>query len=208
MTEGPFVRRPMRYRADLGRRGNSAGVPADAGSNVRTAAHEPDVSRLQRAVYDAELAAALPTSDLGRELLGVDAAQPVHLARCAAYLHAVQRQEWFTAAFAGHSQPVVVVGGGGTSYADPARQLVSIGDDVRVTARDCERSCLHELAHIVTAECGLDRALREPVDGPDSSRGHHHAWRANFVLIVHMVLGRQAASRLHVEFGQWGLPMR
>ncbi len=46
------------------------------------------------------------------------------------------------------------------------------------------------------------------VGGRGSSRGHHHAWRANFVLIVRKTLGKQAALRLRHEFDQWGLPTR
>ncbi len=47
--------------------------------------------------------------------------------------------------------------------------------------------------------------LREPRLGRDSSKGHHHAWRVNFVLIAKNVLGKQAAHRLRYEFNQWGL---
>ena len=163
-------------------------------------------SSAQRAVYDAERAAGLPRSDLGRELLDLDAGV-VPADRCAIYLRTVQRQSWFLAAFAGHSGPVVVIGGDGTSYADPQRKLIKIGSDDRADPEGCERACLHELAHIVTADVGSDGINREAV-GRESSRGHHHAWRANFVLIVRMMLGGQAATRLHSECRQWGLPMR
>ena len=164
-------------------------------------------SPLQRAVYDAERAAGLPGSGRGRELLTLQATS-VPVPRCAVYLRSVQQQAWFCAAFAGHSAPVVVIGGRGTSYADPARRLIKVGDDDRLTTRDCERACLHELAHIVTAERGPDGVVREPRAGAESSQGHHHAWRANFVLIVQMMMGGQAASRLRIEFREWGLLMR
>ena len=32
--------------------------------------------------------------------------------------------------------------------------------------------------------------------GVGSSKGHHHAWRVNFVLITRKTLGKQAATRL------------
>lgn len=172
------------------------GQPADQAS---------DASGLQRAAYDAERAAALPVSDLGCELLSVQATS-VPLECCAAYLHAVQQQAWFTAAFPGHSRPLTVIGGRGVSSADSELWTVKIGDDDRASSRDCELACLHELAHIVTADRGPGDELREPVAGSESSRGHHHAWRANFVLVVRMVLGSQAASRLRREFDHWGLP--
>lgn len=166
-------------------------------------------TRLQAAAYDAELAAGLPLSELGRVTLGAgpeDAA--VSPAQCATYLHAVQRTAWFAAAFPGHAWPVVVIGGSGRSNADPDRGLITIGAEDRATPRRCERACLHELAHLVTAELGPDGALREDVTGPASTRGHHHAWRANFVFIVGLTLGRQAATRLRAEFNAWGLATR
>jgi len=55
-------------------------------------------TRLQQAAYDAQLAAALPGSDLGRALLGPDG-QTVPLARCALYICTIQQMDWFTAAF-------------------------------------------------------------------------------------------------------------
>jgi hypothetical protein len=59
---------------------------------------------------------------------------------------------------------------------------------------------------IVTPDYGPGKELREPVRGRDSSKGHHHAWRVNFVLIVRETLGKQAARLLRQEFNQWGLP--
>jgi hypothetical protein len=58
----------------------------------------------------------------------------------------------------------------------------------------------------VTPDVGPSLELREPVQGAMSSRGHHHAWRANFLLIVTMTLGPNAAQQLKHEFNQWGLP--
>ena len=110
------------------------------------------------------------------------------------------------AAFSAYTDPVIVTGGGGRSHADASQRLVKIGALDRLDAGKCEQACLHELAHIVTPDYGLGHELREPAQGRGSSRGHHHAWRANFILIVRMSLGKQAAMRLRHEFGQRGLP--
>jgi hypothetical protein len=127
---------------------------------------------------------------------------------CGAYIHAVQRAEWFMAAFSAYTDPVTVAGGGGRSHADARLRLVKIGTEDRSDVGKCEQACLHELAHIVTPDCDQGRELREPARGIGSTRGHHHAWRANFILIVKMSLGKQAAMRLRHEFAQWGLPTR
>ncbi|MGW5669183.1 hypothetical protein [Micromonospora sp. NPDC003776] len=162
-------------------------------------------TKLQQAAYDAQLAAGLPVSDRARALL-VMGEQAVDPRKCAAYIHAVQQTEWFKAAFAAHTEPVTVVGGRGVSRADAALRWVEIGTRDRWSVGACEQACLHELAHVVTPDHGPERHLREPAGGRDSSKGHHHAWRANFVLIVRQALGRQAAQRLRHEFNQWGLP--
>ena len=99
-----------------------------------------------------------------------------------------------------------MVGGKGRSHADARQGRVKIGGNDRRDVGKCEQACLHELAHIVSSDYGPGRELREPRLGPDSSKGHHHAWRVNFVLIVRNVLGQRAAVRLRHEFGQWGLP--
>jgi hypothetical protein len=125
---------------------------------------------------------------------------------CRAYIHAVQQEAWFAAAFAAHTHPVTVVGGRGRSRADAAERWVKVGVEDRRDVGRCEHACLHELAHIVTADYGPEREPREPFHGRGSSRGHHHAWRANFVFIVRQTLGGQAALRLRHEFNQWGLP--
>lgn len=155
----------------------------------------------QQAAYDAQLAAGLPLSELATAILGGDE-RPIDLARCAGYLHAIQCTPWFTAAFTGYTQPVIVVGGPGISHADASQRLVTIGADDRWDPRRCEHACLHELAHIVTPDHGPDRLLREPAHDKDS-RGHHPAWQANFTFIVQMTLGSQAAHRLRHEFAQW-----
>jgi hypothetical protein len=126
--------------------------------------------------------------------------------QCALYIHAVQAMEWFGTAFPAHAEPVSVVGGAGVSHADAALRRVKIGTRDRGEVGTCEHACLHELAHIVTSDYGPAEELREPRQGRASSKGHHHAWRVNFVLIVRMTLGGQAASRLRREFGEWGLP--
>ena len=164
-----------------------------------------ETTRLQEAAYNSQLAAGLPTSELAHTLLRQHAGL-VGLRQCGAYIHAIQHMDWFTAAFTGHAAPVIVVGGRGNSHADAAQRRVKIGTNDRRNSRQCEHACLHELAHIVTPDYGPSRELREPVQGSGSSRGHHHAWRANFVLIVRMTLGRQAAHRLRHELNQWGLP--
>lgn len=124
---------------------------------------------------------------------------------CASYIHAVQQMDWFKAAFPAYADPVTVVGGEGGSHADALQRLIKIGTDNRYNVSECERACLHELAHIVTPDYGPGKELREPGHGRDSSKGHHHAWRVNFVLIVRKMLGKQAALRLRYEFNQWGL---
>jgi hypothetical protein len=116
--------------------------------------------------------------------------------------------DWFKAAFPGHTGPVTVVGGRGISRADAIQRRIKIGTDHRYNVSECEQACLHELAHIVSADYGLGNERREPRLGRDSSKGHHHAWRVNFVLIVRKILGKQAALRLRYEFNQWGLSTR
>ncbi len=124
---------------------------------------------------------------------------------CASYIHAVQQMDWFKAAFPAYTDPVTVVGGKGGSHADALQRLIKIGTNNRYNVSECEQACLHELAHIVTPDYGPGKELREPGRGRDSSKGHHHAWRVNFVLIVRKMLGKQAALRLRYEFNQWGL---
>jgi hypothetical protein len=162
------------------------------------------MTKLQEAAYGAQLAAALPTSALARDVLSGD--QRIDLGQCAAYIHAVQQTVWFRAAFAGHADLVTVLGGRGVSRADADQRWVRIGVADRGSVSKCEQACLHELAHIVTPDCGPDNEPREPARGRGSSRGHHHAWRANFILIVRKMLGGQAALGLRHEFDQWGLP--
>jgi hypothetical protein len=113
---------------------------------------------------------------------------------------------WFSAAFPAHTGPVTVVGGKGSSRADAVQRQIRIGANSRHSVSECEQACLHELAHIVTPDYGPCKELREPARGRGSSKGHHHAWRVNFILIVRKTLGKQAALRLRHEFGQWGLP--
>lgn len=125
---------------------------------------------------------------------------------CASYIRAVQREEWFTAAFGAHASPVTVAGGRGVSQADAAARRIKIGVNDRYSVGECEHACLHELAHIVTRDYGTDMERREPAGGRLSSKGHHHAWRVNFALIVRMTLGKRAAVNLRHEFNQWGLP--
>jgi hypothetical protein len=100
---------------------------------------------------------------------------------------------------------VAVVGGKGGSDANALQRRIKIGTNNRYNVSECEQACLHELAHIVTPDYGPGKELREPGRGRDSSKGHHHAWRANFVLIVRKMLGKQAALRLRYEFNQWEL---
>jgi hypothetical protein len=130
----------------------------------------------------------------------------IKLQHCAGYIHAVQRMDWFSAAFPAHTSPVTVVGGKGGSHADAVQRRIKIGANNRHNVSDCEHACLHELAHIVTPDYGPGRQRREPEHGRQSSKGHHHAWRVNFLLIVRKTLGKQAALLLRHEFNQWGLP--
>jgi len=151
------------------------------------------------------LAAGLPVSKLARAVLIQDDGI-ISYQHCARYIHAIQRMDWFAAAFPAYTGPVIVVGGKGVSRADAAQRKVKIGANSRHNVSECEQACLHELAHIVTPDYGPGKELREPLRGRDSSKGHHHAWRVNFILIVRKTLGKQAALRLRYEFGQWGLP--
>lgn len=153
------------------------------------------------------MAAGLPVSGLALAVLTKDD-RIIDYRHCATYLHAIQRMAWFKAAFPAYADPVTVVGGRGVSRADAGQRGVKIGTDDRLDVGKCEQACLHELAHIVTPDYGPGKELREPVRGRASSRGHHHAWLANFVLIVRKTLGKQAALRLRHEFDQWGLPTR
>ena len=166
---------------------------------------EGQTTKLQEAAYNAQLAAGLPVSELARALLIVNG-QAIDYRRCASYIYAIQDTNWFRAAFASGAEPVTVVGGRGVSTADAAQRLVKIGTSDRRDAGTCEQACLHELAHIVTPDHGPGHELRKLACGIASSRGHHHAWRVNFILIVRKTLGNPAAQRLRHEFGQWGLP--
>ena len=162
------------------------------------------MTRLQEAAYNAQLAAALPVSDLAETVLVLDHSI-IKRQHCATYVLAVQRMDWFKAAFPAHNSPVTVVGGKGGSHADALLRRIKIGTNNRFNISECEQACLHELAHIVSSDYGPGKELREPKLGRDSSKGHHHAWRVNFVLIVRKTLGKQAAARLRHEFNQWGL---
>ena len=147
----------------------------------------------------------MPVSELARAVLIEDSGR-INYRYCARYIHAVQQMDWFAAAFPAYTGPVTVQGGQGRSHADAGQRRIKIGTDNRYNVGECEHACLHELAHIVTPDYGPDRERREPARGRDSSKGHHHAWRVNFVLIVRKTLGKQAALLLRHEFNQWGLP--
>ena len=162
------------------------------------------MTKLQQAAYDAQLAAGLPISKLAAETLIKDDGI-IALQHCVRYIHAIQQMDWFKAAFPAHTDPVTVVGGKGVSRADALQRRIKIGTNDRRNVGQCEQACLHELAHIVSPDYGSGGELREPKLGRDSSKGHHHAWRVNFVLIVRKTLGKQAALRLRREFSQWGL---
>jgi hypothetical protein len=151
------------------------------------------------------LAAGLPVSTLAGAVL-IKGDGIINYRQCARYIHAVQQMGWFTAAFRAYTGPVTVVGGNGGSHANAVQRRIKIGADNRYNVSECEQACLHELAHIVTPDYGPGKELREPARGRDSSKGHHHAWRVNFVLIVRRTLGKQAALLLRHEFNQWGLP--
>lgn len=165
------------------------------------------MTKLQEAAYNAQLAAALPVSKLGDAML-IEDEGIIDYQHCASYIRAVQQMDWFKAAFPAHTAPITVMGGKGGSRADALERRIKIGTNNRYSVSECEQACLHELAHIVSPDYGPDRELREPRLGRDSSKGHHHAWRVNFVLITKKVMGKQAAQRLRYEFNQWGLSTR
>ena len=60
------------------------------------------MTKLQQAAYDAQLAAALPMSELGGAVLIKDDGI-IGNKHCASYIHAVQQMDWFTAVFPGHA---------------------------------------------------------------------------------------------------------
>ena len=162
------------------------------------------MTRLQEAAYNAQRAAGLPVSPLAEAIL-VMADGTISHRHCATYIVAVQQMDWFAAAFSSHAGPVAVAGGQGRSNADAVKRRIKIGTNDRRSIGECEQACLHELAHIVSPDFGQASELREPRLGRGSSKGHHHAWRVNFVLIIRKTLGNQAAARLRYEFNAWGL---
>ena len=170
----------------------------------RSTVRDVAITKLQEAAYNAQLAAGLPISMMAGATL-IKGRGTIDHHHCASYIHAIQQMDWFRAAFPGHAGPVAVIGGKGVSRADAIQHRIKIGTYSRYDVSECEQACLHELAHIVSADYGPAKELREPRLGRDSSKGHHHAWRVNFVLIVRKVLGRQAAQRLRYEFNKWGL---
>jgi hypothetical protein len=163
-------------------------------------------TRLQEAAYGAQWAAALPSSDRARQLLACHGSL-VPLSQCRSYLDAIRAEDWFAAAFSTHAATTLrVTGGRGPSSADRDARTIKIGIDDRRSPTTCEHACLHELAHLVTPDHGPDHHPREPPNADDDTAGHHHAWRANFVFLVQMTLGRPASTRLRAEFNHWGLP--
>src|SRR5215469_15484542 len=162
-------------------------------------------TKLQEAAYNAQLAAGLPVSGLARVVL-IKRDGIIAYKHCTSYIHAIQQMAWFMSAFPAHAVPVTVAGGKGISHADAVQRRIKIGTNSRYSAGECEQACLHELAHIVTSDYGPQEEQREPTLGTGSSKGHHHAWRVNFILIVRKTLGSQPAVRLRHEFGAWGLP--
>jgi hypothetical protein len=162
------------------------------------------MTKLQEAAYNAQLAAGLPVSTLADAILIMRDGKIRHR-HCETYVLAVQQTDWFVAAFPSHADPITVVGGKGVSRADANQRRIKIGANDRRDVSNCEQACLHELAHIVSPDYGPGTQLREPRIGRNSSKGHHHAWRVNFILIAGKMLGRQAAVRLRCEFNEWGL---
>lgn len=166
------------------------------------------MTKLQQAAYNAQLAAGLPISELAAAVLIKDDDGIIDYRHCANYILAVQQMDWFQAAFPTHANPITMVGGKGGSHADAVQRRIKIGMNNRHDISECEQACLHELAHIVSPDYGPGGELREPRLGRASSKGHHHAWRVNFVLIVKMSMGKHAAQRLRYELNQWGLSTR
>lgn len=185
-------------------------VPRPGNANVvlgccNVLGRDCSLTKLQQRAYDAQIAADLPASRLATHIL-ISRNGTVGIENCARYIAAVQQMARFKAAFRSHDDPVTVIGGRGISHADAGQRRIKIGIADRRSIPQCERACLHELAHIVSSDTGPDRHPREPRLGRYSSKGHHHAWRVNFVLIVRMVVGKHAAARLRQEFNLWGLP--
>jgi hypothetical protein len=147
----------------------------------------------------------LPVSGLARVVL-IEHGGIIAYEHCASYIHAIQQADWFTSAFPAHAVLLTVAGGKGVSHADAGQRRITIGANSRHSVGECEQACLHELAHIVTSDYGPGGERREPALGRGSSKGHHHAWRVNFILIVRKTLGKHPALRLRHEFSQWGLP--
>ncbi len=123
------------------------------------------MTRLQEKAYNAQLAAGLPVSELAEAVLIMDDGL-ITRQNCATYIRAIQQMNWFMAAFPVHSDPVTVVVGRGRSHADAVERRIKIGTNNRRHVGECEQACLHELAHIVSPDCGPDGELREPRLGP------------------------------------------
>jgi hypothetical protein len=92
---------------------------------MSTEQKEAEATKLQEAAYGAQLAAGLPVSDLATAVL-ISADGTIHHRFCASYIHALQRSDWYAAAFTGYTGPVTVAGGKGRSSADAARGSVKI----------------------------------------------------------------------------------
>jgi hypothetical protein len=144
----------------------------------------------QRAVYAAEeTLSRFPPSQTARELLGY----PRSHHQCAEYLHHVMGLAWFSAAFP-NARLLWVAGGQGHSYCSESRHGIKISTDHRVSTATAERTCLHELAHLVTGkECD------------DKSHGHHRAWRVHYAFLVKQMLGYRAERYLKKAFLDAGL---
>jgi len=70
----------------------------------------------------------------------------INYRHCASYIHAIQRMDWFMAAFPAYTGPVTVVGGKGGSHADAVQRRIKIGANSRYNVSECEQACLQGAA--------------------------------------------------------------
>lgn len=106
-----------------------------------------------------------------------------------AYVRHVTSQPWFLAAFPRYT-PVTVQAVRGRTSAYRLEEVIRLAASARETVHRAEWTLLHELAHAVTAirQGGTDESVR--------TRGHGHAWRCHYVLLVRHMLGYRAARYL------------
>jgi DNA N-6-adenine-methyltransferase (Dam) len=116
-----------------------------------------------------------------------------------AYLDHIYSREWFAAAFPG-VEPVTVklVRGSTSSWIGGIKREIRLSAEARRSVQWCEWVLLHELSHSVCA-VRMDpasQAARRDDWGRHGTRGHDHAWRVNYELIVRKVWPERIGYRV------------